>query len=151
MSEHHATIHWQKTTASFGYEDYNRDHEWRFDDGFTVVDASAAPAFRGTAERVDPEEAFVAALSSCHMLTFLAICSRKKIVVESYVDDAVGHLEKNTEGQLVITRVELHPRIAFGAGQAPDAGVLRELHESAHKACFLANSVKTDVRLVEAG
>jgi organic hydroperoxide reductase OsmC/OhrA len=148
MSEHHATIHWQKTTASFAYEAYNREHEWRFDDGRTVVAASAAPAFRGKPEHVDPEEAFVAALSSCHMLTFLAICARKKIVVERYMDAAVGHLEKNPEGKLVITRVELHPRVDFGAGQAPDAGVLRELHEAAHRDCFLANSVKTQIGVV---
>jgi organic hydroperoxide reductase OsmC/OhrA len=145
MSEHHATIHWKKTSASFAYADYNREHEWRFDDGKTVVRASAAPAFKGKPELVDPEEAFVAALSSCHMLTFLALCSRKEIVVESYVDDAVGHLEKNAEGQLVVTRVELRPRIEFAHGQAPEAGALRELHASAHKGCFLANSVKTDV------
>ena len=146
MSEHHATIQWEKTTASFAYEDYNREHEWRFDGGITVR-ASAAPAYRGKPDCVDPEEAFVAGLAACHMLTFLAICARKRIVVESYSDAAVGHMEKNADGKLWIAKVDLHPRVRFAKGQAPDSGVLRELHESSHRECFLANSVKTDVRV----
>ena len=145
MSEHKATIRWRKAGDSFAYADYTRDHDWSFDEGRTVVRASAAPAFRGTAELVDPEEAFVASLASCHMLTFLAICSKKRITVESYTDDAVGHLEKNAAGKLAVTRVELRPRVEFAAGQAPDAAVLRELHDTAHHECFLANSVLTEV------
>lgn len=143
MSAHRATILWHKTTESFSYEEYNREHEWRFDD-HTVVRASAAPAFRGDGQSVDPEAAFVASLASCHMLTFLALCARKRIIVESYEDAAVGHLEKNAQGKLAVTRVELHPRIAF-AGAAPSDDELKALHERAHHDCFIANSVTTEI------
>ena len=148
MSEHNVTVHWDKTSASFAYEDYNREHEWQFDGGRTIVQASAAPDFLGKAELVDPEEAFVAALSSCHMLTFLALCAKKRATVESYTDQAAGYLEKDADGRLAITRVILRPRVTFADGHAPDAGVLSEIHETAHKHCFIANSVKTEV-LVE--
>ena len=90
MSEHHASVVWKRTSADFTYDTYNRAHEVRFKDGAIVLPASSAPAFKGDADRVDPEEAFVASLSSCHMLTFLAICARKRMTVESYEDDAVG-------------------------------------------------------------
>lgn len=146
MSAHHATVVWRKTTDSFGYDDYNREHEWRFDD-HTVVRASAAPDYFGNGESVDPEAAFVASLSSCHMLTFLALCARKRIVVESYEDAAVGHLDKNAQGKLAVTRVELHPRIEFAERQL-DADELQALHERAHHECFIANSVTTEVVVV---
>src|SRR5688500_9156474 len=99
MSEHTASVRWRRSSAEFTYESYNRAHEWHFDGGVSVP-ASAAPAYRGDVERVDPEEAFVAALSSCHILTFLAVAARKRFVVESYEDDAVGTMSKNEAGRL---------------------------------------------------
>ena len=98
MSEHKATIKWARNGADFGYKTYPRDHVWRFDNGVEVP-ASAAPAYLGNPQRVDPEAAFVAALSSCHMLTFLALASNKGFVVDSYEDAAVGHLEKKRQRQ----------------------------------------------------
>lgn len=144
MSEHRAETNWKRTTPDFSYETYNRDHDWTFDAGITVP-ASAAPNYFGDEARVDPEEAFVASLSSCHMLTFLAVAARKKLIVDSYHDEAVGHLEKNPEGRLCITRVILRPRVVFGGETLPGPDELRELHDSAHHHCFIANSVKTDV------
>jgi organic hydroperoxide reductase OsmC/OhrA len=142
MSEHVAEISWKRETESFAYEKYNRAHDWTFDSGVTVP-GSAAPEYKGDASRVDPEEAFVAALSSCHMLTFLAIASKKRLVVESYTDRAVGRMEKNAEGKLAITRVHLHPKIAFAAGVTVDEATLKKMHHTAHEECFIANSVKT--------
>ncbi|MEJ0028724.1 MAG: OsmC family protein [Rhizomicrobium sp.] len=145
MSEHHASVRWTRTSADFTYDHYNRAHEIRFKSGAVVLPGSAAPAFRGDADRVDPEEAFVAALSACHMLSFLAICARKRLSVDSYVDDAVGFMEKGANGKLWISRVTLHPRIGFASGTSVSAAQLAEIHHLSHEECFIANSVKTDV------
>jgi len=144
MSEHHASVVWHRTSADFTYDTYNRAHEVRYKSGAIVVPSSSAPTFKGDADRVDPEEAFVASLSSCHMLTFLAICARKRITVESYEDDAVGLLEKDG-GKLWMTRVTLKPRVRFASGTEVDAAKLAEIHHKSHEECFIANSVKTDV------
>jgi organic hydroperoxide reductase OsmC/OhrA len=148
MSEHRARIVWTRATSSFDYKEYNREHTWTFKNG-AVVHASAAPRYRGSLECVDPEESLVASLSSCHMLTFLAVCSRRGIVVEKYDDDAVGHLEANEHKKLAITRVQLHPRIVFAPGHQQTAGALAELHAHAHAECFIANSVLTKVTVEE--
>jgi organic hydroperoxide reductase OsmC/OhrA len=150
MSEHRTRIQWARGDVPFGYETYDRTHRWRFAGG-TEFDASAAPEYRGRAELPNPEEALVAALSSCHMLTFLAIAARRRFVVESYEDDAVGHMEKNADGKLAITRVELRPRIRFSGEKQPTSEELARLHEVAHHECFIANSVKTEVSVVPAG
>jgi organic hydroperoxide reductase OsmC/OhrA len=144
MSEHKATIRWQNTGTVMDYETYGRDHVWEFDGG-PVVNASAAPAYLGGAGRVDPEEALVAALSACHMLTFLAIAAKKKLVVLAYDDEATGHLEKDAAGRLAVTRVELSPRVRFGPGASPGPQELAALHDAAHRNCFIANSVKAAV------
>jgi organic hydroperoxide reductase OsmC/OhrA len=141
--EHHATIVWQRASDTFTYETYNRAHEWRFH-GETVK-ASAAPDFRGDAARVNPEEAFVASLSSCHMLTFLALVTKRKLSLDSYRDEAVGYLEKNKDGRLAVTRVVLRPRIEWSAGVTVSAADLEKLHHQAHEGCFIANSVTTQV------
>ena len=143
MSEHRVHVSWERGGVDFGYESYPRAHRWRFEGGVEVP-ASAAPAFHGNPERVDPEAAFVAALSSCHMLTFLAVASRKRLVVDAYEDEAVGFLAKNEAGKLAMTRVVLRPRVVF-AGAAPSAEVLADLHARAHHECFIANSVRTEV------
>ena len=147
MSEHKATIVWSRAGKEFGYKSYSRDHAWRFEDGVEVP-ASATRAYLGNPQRVDPEGALVAALSSCHMLTFLAVASYAGFVVDSYEDRAVGFIEKNAQGKLAMTRVELHPKIAFSGAKTPSAADLERLHDKAHRECFIANSVTTDVRVV---
>lgn len=148
MSEHRAMIHWQRGDAPFTFKDYSRDHAWSFISGVEVP-GSSAPGYFGNADRVDPEEAFVASLSSCHMLTFLALCAKKRLVVESYRDQAVGHLEKNDDDKLAITRVVLRPTIEFGGEKRPGPDELARLHDRAHAHCFIANSVKTRVTVEE--
>jgi organic hydroperoxide reductase OsmC/OhrA len=145
VSEHRAHIQWTKATESFLYEDYNRDHTWDFPKSSMVIEASAAPKYKGSPQRVDPEEALVASISSCHMLTFLAICSRRGIIVERYDDDAIGWLEPNEQRRLAITRVILKPNVTFASGHRPDIATLAEIHEESHEKCFIANSVKTAI------
>ncbi len=144
MSEHHATIAWSRETPDFTPETYNRDHDWTFDAGVTVR-ASAAPAYRGNERCVDPEEAFVASLSGCHMLTFLAIACKRRYVVDSYQDEAVGVLGKDADGRLALVRVTLRPLVTFSGEKLPTPEELQQLHDQAHHACFVANSVKSEV------
>jgi len=110
--------------------------------------ASAAPAYLGNPKHVDPEEAYVASLSSCHMLTFLAIACKQKFVMDEYVDDAVGVMEKNAEGRLAITRLTLKPRIKFSGEKQPTKEELDKMHHAAHENCFIASSVKTEITVV---
>src|SRR5512143_4149937 len=126
MSEHGAKIAWSRDGRDFTYETYSRDHTWTFDGG-ALVHATAAPAFLGNPALVDPEEAFVAAVASCHMLTFLAIAAKRRFVVERYEDAATGLMEKNEAGKLAITRVVLRPAIRF-AEETPSAAELVRLH-----------------------
>lgn len=136
MSEHKVNLKWERGGAEFSYQNYPRDHTWSFDGGHTMT-ATAAPAYLGNPANVDPEEAFVASLSSCHMLTFLAIACKQKFVLDSYEDDAVGHMEKNADGKMAITRVELHPRITWSGNRRPSAEELDKMHHSAHENCFI--------------
>ena len=143
MSEHKITLTWKRGDTPFEYQKYSRDHIWKFKG--TEVQASAAPTYLGNPKLVDPEEAFVASLSSCHMLTFLAIACKQKFVLDEYVDEAVGHMEKNAEGKLAITRVTLKPKLKFSGDKQPSAEELDKMHHGAHDQCFIANSVKTEV------
>jgi organic hydroperoxide reductase OsmC/OhrA len=149
MSEYRATIEWKRETSDFDHKTYNRSHTLAFDGGIRVP-ASAAPGnippTAAGAPGMDPEQAFVASLSSCHMLWFLHLASRAKFVVDRYVDDASGVLEKNAEGRMAMTRVTLRPVVTY-AGRAPNAGEHAQLHEDAHDKCFVANSVKTEVAI----
>jgi organic hydroperoxide reductase OsmC/OhrA len=147
MSQHTATITWTRSTTDFAVDKYNRSHEWRFDSD-VVVPASAAPLYRGDASRVDPEEALVAALSSCHMLTFLFEAARGHFVVDAYEDMAVGTMTKNERGKHWISRVTLQPKIKFSGDKLPSAEDIAALHHAAHEGCFIANSVKTEVVVV---
>jgi len=149
MSEHHTKVRWAPAGEAFTYETYSRRHRWTFGGG-AALDASSAPEYLGDAKLPNPEEALVMALSSCHMLSFLAIAARKRLTVESYEDDAVGHMEKNAEGKLAVTRVELRPRVRFSGANLPDKAALAKLHEQAHHVCFIANSVKTEVTVTPA-
>ncbi|MEM8952936.1 MAG: OsmC family protein [Verrucomicrobiota bacterium] len=145
MSEHTATLTWNRNTdTEFTYNDYSRDHDWTFENNATLR-ASAAKEFLGNPDCVDPEAAFVAALASCHMLTFLAIACKKRFTVESYTDHAVGHLEPGPEGRLAITRITLRPKIEFSGEKQPTPEQLSQLHDVAHHECFLANSVTTKI------
>jgi organic hydroperoxide reductase OsmC/OhrA len=143
MSEHRATVQWQRS-GEFRYESYSRSHTLDFD-GITVPGNAAPgniPPTVKTVGGVDPEQAFVAALSSCHMLWFLHLACQKRWVVERYVDEAVGVLDKTW-----ISRVTLRPKVTF-SGKAPSPEEQRALHHAAHDKCFIANSVKSEV-LVE--
>jgi len=145
-----ARIEWHRRDAAFTDNRYSRAHAWRFDGG-AQVPASASPAIvpwpMSDAAAVDPEEAFVAALSSCHMLCFLSVTARAGFIVDRYTDDAAGEMRRNADGKLFVAEVILRPRIEWSAAHQPSESRLMELHESAHQECFIASSVKTDVRI----
>ena len=148
MSTYTAIIRWSRNGAEgFAKGQYSRAHEWAFDGG-AVVPAGPSPHIVpqpwGNPAGVDPEEAFVASLSSCHMLFFLDFARRAGLVVDSYVDAAEGVMAEDADGRMAMTRVTLRPEVQW-AGEQPDADVIAELHYKAHEACFIANSVKTEV------
>lgn len=143
MSEYGATVAWHLAPdASFDYENFDRSHEWTFAGG-EVVQASASPEFFGSANRVNPDEAVIAATASCHMLTFLSIAAKQHLKVLSYVDRPQGVVEKNEDGRMAITRIELRPRVVFETD--PEPAALKKLHDAAHRNCFVANSLRADV------
>jgi organic hydroperoxide reductase OsmC/OhrA len=146
MTTFSAEIAWERGAASFIDGRYSRGHTWSFDGGATVA-ASASPHNvplpYALAENVDPEEAYVAALSSCHMLFYLWLASKKRITVDSYVDAATGLME-TVQGRTMVSRVELRPQVTY-AGDVPSREIERKLHHEAHELCFLANSVKTEI------
>lgn len=144
MSEYTANINWTRAGEEFHSDHYSRAHSWTFDSG-VVVPATAAPEFHGDRDRVDPEEALVASLSSCHMLTFLAIAARKRFVVESYADQATGVMTKNELGKPWISRVTLRPKVVFSGQKRPTTEEIAGMHRSAHENCFIAHSVRSEV------
>jgi organic hydroperoxide reductase OsmC/OhrA len=144
MSEHKVDLFWKGNDQPFSYETYPRDHALRFDNGQSIT-ASSAPSYFGNSNAIDPEEMLVAALSSCHMLTFLAVASKRGYVVVEYQDNAVGYLDKNSAGKMAITRVTLNPRIQFSQDKTPSTDELGKLHDKAHENCFIANSVKCEI------
>jgi organic hydroperoxide reductase OsmC/OhrA len=149
MASYTVAISWARGDAAFSDGKYSRAHVWRFDGGIEVPASSSPLVIRpplSAEAAVDPEEAFVAALSSCHMLWFLALARKAGLVVDRYEDHAVGTMAKDPNGRMAITEVFLRPVVAF-AGQAPTEGALRELHDRAHQECFIANSVKSEVRV----
>ncbi|CAV27640.1 OsmC family protein [Vibrio atlanticus] len=151
MSEYGAVIRWKKAEdEAFSDNQYSRGHTWEFDGGITVPASSSphvVPLPFSVEANIDPEEAFIAALSSCHMLTFLGIAAKQKYVVDSYVDDAVGVLEEDESGRSSVTKVTLRPDIVFSGSKIPTAKQLDKLHHLAHKNCFIANSVKTEIKV----
>ena len=146
--EYTATVKWTREGAQFTDNRYSRVHEWVFDGG-VAVRASASPHIvpepLSSAAAVDPEEAFVASLSSCHMLWVLSIAAKKGWVIDSYEDNAVGRMARNASGKLMISDVILRPVIRFAGSSPPSKGELDELHHLAHEECFLAASVRTNV------
>lgn len=150
MSRYTALIKWSCDTDSFAENKYSRAHSWTFDGGLTVA-ASSSPAIVpepwSDAANVDPEEAFVASLSSCHMLWFLSITGSKGFVVKSYSDNAAGVMAKNASGKLAITQVTLNPKVLFDDAQSPSKAELSDLHKAAHSKCFIANSVNSNITI----
>lgn len=147
MSEHIATIKWQRGEQTFTDNRYSRGHEWIFDGGLTVPASpspSVVPLPYSVEENIDPEEAFVASLSSCHMLFFLSIAATKGFCVDDYQDDAVGEMGKNEQGRTAMLTVRLRPKVQF-KDKTPTDKELEKLHQLAHKQCFLANSVNCQV------
>ena len=149
MAEHTCTVAWERGSADFVDRRYSRAHTWTFDGG-AVVPASSSPLVvplpMSDASAVDPEEAFVASLSSCHMLWFLDVAARAGHAVERYEDAAEGRMGRNAAGKLVVDLVTLRPRVRFARGGAPDAATLAALHHAAHEECFLASSVRCEIR-----
>ena len=149
MTDYHASISWQRDGARFTDNRYRRLHTWTFDEGLDVP-ASASPhsvpAPYSEARAVDPEEALVAAVSSCHMLWFLSIAAKRGFVVERYADNPVGTLGTNAKGKEAITVITLHPDVAFGGDKRPSQDDIGAMHHEAHEVCCLANSVTADVR-----
>jgi len=147
-SEHTATVKWQRGDRGFLDDNYSRGHVWEFDGGVSVP-ASASPHIvplpKSVAENVDPEEAFVASLSSCHMLFYLSIAAKKRYIVDSYTDCSIGHMARNDQGKFAITKVTLRPNVAFSGDRQPTAEQLKKMHDQSHQQCFIANSVKTQV------
>ena len=148
MSEHRAMINWTRTSPDFLKGKYSREHTWRFDGGLTVPASpspSVVPAPYSNPAHVDPEEAFVAAVSSCHMLSFLYLASKRGFQVDSYTDEAIGAMTKNERGVPWVSSVVLHPRITYSGEKLPTPADEEQLHHLAHEQCFIANSIKTEV------
>jgi len=149
MSEYFANIHWSRgLNENYIDNKYSRGHQWTFDGG-VVIQASSSPHVvplpYSVENNVDPEEAFVASLSSCHMLFFLSIAAKRKYIVDSYVDDAVGIMDKDSDGNIAMTKVTLRPFIIFSGDKKPTMQQLEKMHHQSHQQCFIANSVKTKI------
>ncbi|WP_426087535.1 OsmC family protein [Janthinobacterium sp. PSPC1-1] len=147
MHQFFATVAWQRDGQDFAGQRYSRGHAWQFDGGLRVPASSSplsVPLPMSVAENIDPEEALVAATSSCHMLFFLSLAAQRGYVIDDYRDEAVGELGKNAAGRPAMTRIVLHPRISF-AGTSPTPEALASLHHDAHERCYIANSLTADV------
>jgi organic hydroperoxide reductase OsmC/OhrA len=149
MAQYIAQTIWERGGEAFVDSRYSRKHIWRFDGGAEIVASSSphvVPVPLSDVSAVDPEEAFVASLSSCHMLWFLSIAAKRKFCVDRYSDEAVGIMEKNHNGKLAMTVVTLRPKVDFSGPVVPSRDELLEMHHEAHSECFIANSVKSEVR-----
>jgi len=154
MSEYKTVVIWSRDGAAFTDNRYSRSHRWLFDGGVEVPASSSpkvVPLPLSVAAAVDPEEAFVVSLSSCHMLWFLSIAARRGFLVDSYRDEAAGVMAKDSSGKLAMTRVTLRPEVHFAGDKPPTEDDLIAMHHEAHEQCFIARSVKTDVRCEPVG
>jgi organic hydroperoxide reductase OsmC/OhrA len=146
MSKHEIKLNWTRTSADFNYENYNRTHQVSFKEGQEIY-VSAAPDFHGDPQFADPEQVLLAALSSCHMLTFLAIASKSKFVLDEYHDEPVATLSQDSETKKFwISEINLNPKVKF-SGDSPDLAKLKHMHDKAHENCFIARSIKTKVHV----
>lgn len=148
MSEYHARVSWQRGEANFLDNQYSRGHLWEFDGG-AIVPATSSPQVvpppLSVESNVDPEEAFVAALSSCHMLFYLSLAARQGYLIDGYVDQAVGVMGKNEQGKMAMIQVTLRPRVIYGGESKPSDDQVKSLHHQAHELCFIANSVTSEI------
>lgn len=152
--EHIAFIEWNLTGDGFATGKYSREHSWSFDGGITVPASPSphvVPAPWSSERAIDPEEAFVASVSSCHMLTFLWLASKQGFIVESYRDRAVGVMTKNEQRVPWVSSIVLRPEIAWGGDSHPSPEQIDDLHHHAHEQCFIANSIKTEVTIEPPG
>jgi organic hydroperoxide reductase OsmC/OhrA len=147
MSEHRIELNWSRLGGPFERGNYNRDHDVRFAGGQTIRNSAAPGEYAGNPDASNPEELLLAALSSCHMLTFLAVCANRGYVIDDYRDEAVAGLGKNADGKIAVTRAMLSPQVTFSGEKRPSAEDFSRLHERAHAACFIANSIKSEVVL----
>lgn len=150
MSEHKATIRWTRTSPDFLKGKYSREHTWHFDGGATVpasASPSVVPAPFSNPAHVDPEEAFVASISSCHMLTYVYLAGKQGFQIDRYEDAAVGHMTKNEKGVPWVSSVTLNPKIIYSGDKQPMPADEERLHHLAHEQCFIANSIKTEVAI----
>ena len=146
MTDHFAEVTWTANAHSEQLDTYSRDHTVTLENGHSLL-ASAAPAYLGNPKAANPETLLLAALASCHMLTFLAIAAKRGYPVATYQDKAIGTLGKNAEGRMAITLCVLKPQIEFADGRSPSAEEPVKFHDSAHRNCFIANSLSTEVRI----
>jgi organic hydroperoxide reductase OsmC/OhrA len=152
MAKYQATVEWARNGANFLDNKYSREHTWQFDGGVTVRGSSSphvVPLPYSNANAVDPEEALIVALASCHMLSFLYVAAQRGFVVDEYRDEAVGRLGKNSAGKAWVSEVTLNPKVRFSGEKVPGAEEIQALHHQAHEECFIANSVKTQVRIAD--
>jgi len=148
--EYRARIHWERGAAPFTDNRYSRGHTWHFDGGVEVPASSSPHTVRlpmSVEAAVDPEEALVAALSSCHMLWFLSLAASERWRVDQYTDDAIGVMGRNAAGKVAMLSVTLRPRVSFSGERLPSRAEIQQLHHRAHEECFIANSVTTEVRV----
>ena len=153
MQQFEARLAWVRGAQNFADQRYSRAHTWLFDGGAQVAASSSplsVPLPMSDPSAVDPEEALVAAASSCHMLFFLSIAATRGLTVDSYRDHAVGTLERNAEGKLAMTKIVLRPDIVFSSEHQPDQAALDAIHHAAHERCYIANSIKADITVEKA-
>jgi organic hydroperoxide reductase OsmC/OhrA len=149
LAEHTATVAWDRNGSVFTDNRYSRGHRWTFDGGVEVRASSSphsVPLPLSVEAAVDPEEAFIASISSCHMLWFLSIAAKRGLVVDSYRDEAVGVMGRDPKGRMVVTTVTLRPKVIVGGSKPASREDLQAIHHEAHEACYIANSIKTEVR-----
>ena len=150
MSHHKASLSWKCKGPAYLKGQYSREHTWTFDGGLSVPGSSSpsvVPTPWSNPSGIDPEEAFVASIASCHLLTFLYVAGKAGFQVDSYADDAIGEMSKNDKGIPWVSLVTLHPRIVYGGEREPTDAEIEHLHHLAHEQCYIANSVKTEVRV----
>ena len=152
MSQYEAHVAWHRGNQVFIDNRYSRGHVWNFDGGLSVPASSApssVPLPMSVAANVDPEEALVAALASCHMLFFLSFAQKQGYVVDDYQDHAIGFMAKNEEGRLFIAHIELHPRVIFSGEKVPTKEHIDALHHLSHDSCYIANSLRASVTIIQ--
>ena len=146
MSEHRISLEWSRNGGAFARGNYSPDHLIRYAGGQTLH-GSPSSSYMGNDAYADPEQLLLSALSACHMLTFLAVCANRGYVVDSYVDDAVAVLDRNADGKMAVVKATIAPKVTFSGDKQPASDEYAKLHERAHQACFIANSVKTQVEV----